>query len=513
MKKTKEDKDYIRNVIINGTPEEKLAIYQFDNSISPEELALRFNLFVVGNFVRYYQDDSAPFHKEMIEHYAASYLKKENYLNIGFRGCAKTSLKKLFDVYVLLNDASHSRKFIKVMTKDIKNSKQIVTDVYNMIVEVDWLYGDPFEKEGKKKQEETMIAFTLKDGRRYAGGTVGQTQRGQVQDAYRPDWVWFEDIEDSATIKSMVQTQSIIEKSDEAIQGMSDDGNYVVTANYISEEGTVQWYKNKKIQTQIIPIIDKEGTPTWGKYSKEKIISIKDDSEDWEGDYLCDPTSGKDKFFNVDQIKADIERTIDPIKVINDVKVWEEYSPQYKYAIGADTAEGVGRDANAFVMFNFSNNTVVSTFYSNEIPPDMLGYELARHGRLYGECLVAPELNNTGHATIAALQADNYGNIYRDTIIDTVTHQETKKLGFSTTRKTKPVIWFDFKKDYESGIIKIHDKELLEEMLHYTKADFNERTTGIITRHFDLLTAAVIGWHMKEYAEVTIQNKEFQLSY
>lgn len=498
-----EDREYVNRIIMEGTPVERLALYQFNNTMSTKEIAFRFNLFVIGNFVRYYKDDPADFHGEMITNFIDSYLGRINYLSIGFRGCAKTSIKKLFDTYVVLNDLDATRKFQKVMTKDIKNSRQIVTDVYNLIVEVEWLYGDVFEKEGKKKQEETMIAFALKDGRRYAGGTVGQTQRGQVQDAYRPDWVWFEDIEDSATIRSMVQTQSIIDKSDEAIQGMSDDGNYVVTANYISEEGVIEWFKQKKnIVLQLIPIVDKEGKPTWKKYTAEHIQRIKEDAEDWEGDYLCDPTSGKDKFFDTAMIDAMLETVKEPIKIVNDVKIWEEYRSQYRYAIGADTSEGIGEDSNTMVVYNFSTDTVIGTFHSNEIPPDMLGYEMARLGRLYGECLVAPESNNTGHATIAALRADHYENIYRETVVDTITQQETKKYGWNTNRKTKPVMWFDFKKDFECGTIKILSKELLEEMRHYTKADFNERTTGIITRHFDLLTAGVIGWQMKQHVDV-----------
>ncbi len=501
-KKITKSKEYIKDIIINGSKAEKLALYQFDKFTEIDKIIKKFNLFVIGNYPRYFKNKAAPFHEEMIENYIRSYLGEYNYLNIGFRGCAKTTLKKLFVTYILLNDRRvNKRNYMKVNTKDTTNSKQIVTDIYNLIVEVSWLYGDVFEKEGKVKREETMGSFTMKDGRKFKGGTVGQTQRGHVADANRPDWIWFEDIEDSETVRSQVKTIGIIAKADEAIQGLSDDGTFVCTANYISEEGVIEWFKMRKgIKVQITPIIDKKGKPTWNKYSIEKIKEIKGTAEDWEGDYLCDPTSGKDKFFDIKLIKKKLNEIEKEIKEINNIKIYDKYVSHHKYGIGGDTAEGIGRDSNAMTLFDFTKNKVIGTYHNNEIAPDMFGYEMSKLGRMYGECIVAPERNNTGHATLAALKEDNYSNIYTEIKTDKYTDEQTEKLGWGTDRKTKPVMWFEFKKDFEDNLIDIKDKELLEEMLHYTKADFNERTTGVITRHYDLLTSAVIGWQMKNYA-------------
>jgi hypothetical protein len=501
---TKKDKSrkYIENIILNGSKTDRLALYNFTSEMSVEEIAKRFNLFVVGNFTRYYSDKPADFHEEMIKNYIRAYLGEIKYLNIGFRGSAKTTLLKLFLTYALLNDEDTFRKYIKVITKDTINSKQIVTDVYNLIVEVSWLYGDLFEKEGKTKKEESMTTFALKTGVKLGSGTVGQVQRGQVQDAYRPDFLWFEDIEDSSTIRSMVQTQNIISKIDEAIQGMSDEGSYVITANYISEEGTIQWFKNKKeIVTQITPIIDKDGKPTWDKYTPEKIKSLKDDAEDWEGDYMCDPTSGKDKFFDIEVVEAMLLTAQDPIREEEFVNYYGEYNPQHPYGIGGDTAEGVGRDSNALVLIDFRANTVEATFHSNEIAPDDFGYLMGRVGRAYGGCVVAPERNATGFATISALRQDEYPNIFVEVAEDKITRKRTDKLGWGTDRKTKPKMWFNFRKDFNDGVYRIKDRELLKEIRSYTKADFNDRTTGVITRHFDLLTSCVIASEMREFAE------------
>lgn len=503
-----DSRKYIENIILNGSKQERLALYQFNNSMSVAEINKRFNFFVVGNFIRYLKDKPAEFHKDFIDDYIKSYLGEEDRLEIGFRGCSKTTLKKLFDVYVLLNDESKQKKhYVKVVTKDTVNSKQIVTDVYNLIVELQWLYGDVFAKEGKKKQEESMSSFTLANGRKYGSGTVGQVQRGHVQDAYRPDWIWFEDVEDSSTIRSMVQTQNIINKIDEAIQGMSDDGTYVVTANYISEEGTIEWFKQKKnIHTRITPIIDGSGSPTWGKYALEKIDKIKADAEDWEGDYLCDPTKSDNNFFSRERVEELISRASNPSREEDFIKFWDDYKHYHRYGIGGDTAEGVGEDSNAMVLWDFDSNLAVATYHSNTIAPDLFGYEMAKLGRMFGECVLAPERNNTGHATIAALRQDEYPNIFVEVVSDKITEKHTEKLGWGTDRRTKPQMWFDFKKDFDDGVINIRDLELLKEIKSYTKADFNERTTGVVTRHFDLLTAAVIGWQMKKYATLQEEN-------
>ena len=53
-----------------------------------------------------------------------------------------------------------------------------------------------FPKQKETKGEETMTVFTTVDGVKLMAGTVGMTQRGHVQDAYRPDFLVFDDVED-----------------------------------------------------------------------------------------------------------------------------------------------------------------------------------------------------------------------------------------------------------------------------------------------------------------------------
>lgn len=488
----------VKDIILKGTNQERLALFSFTVDMEDERILTKFNLFSRALYPRYFQHRDADFHREMVLGFIRAYKGKENFVNLGFRGCAKTTYKKLFDVYVLLNDQSEYRKFMKVLTKDMKNARQIVTDVYNLIVEVSSLYGDVFLKDGDIKREETMNSFTMHNGRKYSAGTVGQTQRGHIQDAYRPDYVWFEDIEDSESVLSSPITESIINKSEEAINGLSKDGNYVVNGNYISEFGSIQYLLDKPGNKHLITPIEIDGVPTWDYYSKEDVARFRKSARDFYGEYMCDPARSENKVFDIDLIEAQLKGCCEPERESAGVKYWKNYVPNHRYAIGADTSEGIGRDANTFVVIDFTTGEIVATYANNRIAPDLFGYELKRVGAEYGNCLLAPERNNTGMATVTAIK--DYPNLFRETTWGTVDEKETVRYGWSTNARTKGTMVFDYKTAFNDGLLKIYDANLLKEMKSYTSADLMDETPSLMTRHFDLLTAAFIAWQMNRHA-------------
>lgn len=61
-------------------------------------------------------------------------------------------------------------------------------------------------------------------------------------------------------------------------------------------------------------------------------------------------------------------------------------------------------------------------------------------------------------------------------------------------------MFFEFRTDYNDGLVKIYDKNVLAEMKAYSNNDLNDVKAGLITRHFDLLTSCVICWQMRKYA-------------
>lgn len=509
-------KELIKAILLNGNAEEKRAVFEF-NITDPDELILKkFKLFSRSSYPRFYDSPDSPEHDVTILNYIKSYKGFLNGIEIGFRGFGKTSVLKLFVAFVLLNDLTKHRKYIKILSKDGKNSKQIVTDVYNLIVEVANIYGSIFERQGDKKREETMSSFTTEDGRKLASGTVGQTQRGHIQDAYRPDWVWFEDLEDRDSVSSITITEGIIQKADEAITGLSLNGNYIVTANYISDVGVVQWFINKpNINVHIVPIITPERKPTWSRYTMEKIKALEGEAEDWAGEYLCDPTRVGDKFFDIDRVINDLANARKPDMVSAGVRYWAKdgktfYLPHHRYGQGVDLSDGIGKDSCALAVFNFSTNELVATTDSNTTPPDLFTYEAIRVGQEFGNCIIAPEVNNTcGGIAITVLKDKQYPNIYIREVDTKVHNIISNEYGWKTTSSTKPQMFYEFKRDYDDGLIKIYDERVLKEMKSFSKSDLKERNTGSVTRHFDLLTATVIAWQMKTNAQIGDSVKKF----
>lgn len=503
-----ESRKLIKDIVLEGTLDEKRVLFSFNSSASDEKILKKFKLFAHSQFPRYFPSHAAPFHDGMILRSIRSY-RGINVSDLGFRGSAKTTLKKLIRVYFLLNDEDHRRKYIKILCRDLTNSKQIVTDIYNLCLEVAPIYGSIFEKQGEKKVEETMVSFTMASGVKVTAGTVGQKQRGHLQDAYRPDWIWFEDIEDVESVSSQAITEGVIKMCDEAITGLSKDGSWELTGNYISDTGSVQWFLDKKnVDKCITPIAtDLEvtngrivrATPTWDIYSLVDIQQLKDDSLDFFGDYMCDPNRAENKFFDIAKIEKDLKECREPIVISGLVKYWGVYQPHHRYGQGSDHSEGLGEDANTLVGFDFTTGMLVYSYANNEIAPDLATHEFARVGGEFGNCTWGPEVNNKCGGTVLTTALHlNYPRLYEQKTVKNGEEVPNGKLGWDTNNKTKNTMFFEFKRDYNDNLIHILDKELLKEMKAYSNSDLKEKTTGLITRHFDLLTAAVIAWQMNK---------------
>lgn len=488
--------ELIKNIALDGTSEERRILFGFNKDTTDDKILFKFKLFVKSNLIRYFKGKDAPFHDEMVKNLIKSY-RGENFINLAFRGSSKTTLTKLFLVFVLLNDEEHLRRYIKILSRDIKNPKQIVTDIYNMMLELRFIYGDVFEKEGDKKREETMGSFTMKTGVKLTAGTVGQSQRGNIQDAYRPDWIIFDDVEDRESISSQPITEGIIARSDEAITGLAKGGSWCVLGNYISENGVIQWFIDKSHRIlQVTPIIS-NGVPTWEVFTLHDIDILKKDAEDFAGEYLCDPSKSDNKFFDVDRINADMARCKQPIRVEQGVKYWGILELGHRYGVGADTSEGIGKDSNALTCFNFRTGEEMASYHSNEIKPELFAYLMAKVGEEFGKCVIAPEINNMSGGIVITTLKGIYENIYRFVDRRNVLEKESTKLGWYTSSLTKTNAFMTFRKDYNDGLIKINNPELLKEMKMYSNSDLVESST--ITRHFDLLMSAVIGWAVKDF--------------
>jgi len=496
----------IQDILTRGNIEELLALFQFTPEIDNEKILVKYDLWARYFFPKYFDSVDADFHKDMILNLIDSYKGNlEIFVNIAFRGAGKDVKTKLFIAFCILNDTTHYRKFYKILSADLTNAKQLSTDVYNMLIQprITALYPDTFSKTIFKR-EETMSSFTTNTGIKLMADTVGTEQRGAIQEEARPDFIIFNDIESRKTLRSAVITKSIWDNMEEARTGLQKGGCTIFLANYISEMGNVHRLvtekQNPRKVIQITPII-KDGIPSWKRYSKEEIENIKANADDYEGEYLCQPSASKDQYFDREMLEAMPIRQ--PIKEISGFKIFKEYNPSHRYAGGMDVAGGVGLDSSASVFIDFSlvPAQVVATYTSNIILPEAFGDEIYSQANRFGGCIIAPENNKFDQTILKARQlgAKLYTGVGRIIKIHQVAPQT---FGWNTNSLTKSTMLSSLREAIESGLLSLNDEDLINEAKYYSRNDSIDKDMDIrlTTRHFDLLIACCIAWQMRDHS-------------
>lgn len=167
--------------------------------------------------------------------------------------------------------------------------------------------------------------------------------------------------------------------------------------------------------------------------------------------YDIDPTTGKKS--KVQALrggnKEELQRTL-----MNHLLVWELPDPDEDYAIGADIAEGLEHgDRSSFDVVKKSSGEQVAHWYGH-LDAELFAMLLAHVGRFYSSVIqrgsseslsipayIGPERNNHGHAVILALRKIYpTSRIYTEEYIDRDTDEETAKLGWLTTKQSKPIV-------------------------------------------------------------------------
>lgn len=501
----------LEQILQNKNPKQLKALFSFYDE--PEDLiVIKFGLWCRNFFPEYFESPDAGFHKNIDTANLRVYLGvADTYTNIAFRGAAKTARTKLFMAYVICNDMLHRRKYMKCSAFDINNSKQTVTDVFNMLInpEIQKVYPEIFSKEKGVKREETMSRFATATGVKLVADTVGKAQRGALQNHSRPDFIWFDDFENRKTLRSPIITKAISDNMEEARTGLAKGGGCIYTCNYVSERGIVHQLVKKETDrniVHIIPIIF-NGVPTWSRYSVADIENMKKTDSDFEGERLCNPSAGTDIMFDRSIIDRAFKAPV--LKELNGFRMYHLFDPSHRYGSGHDVAGGVGLDSSTSVFIDFSTvpARVCATYDNNTIKPDIFGDEIYRQAQYYSEPIVAPEQNNHGHATIGRLK-----QIYPNEKIfhtlgkaTTIDERPPKNFGWSTNSATKPMMLAALIKAVHDGLLLLECPKLIAEARSYTRDDLMDPETDprLTTRHFDLLMAAAIAWQMRWFADIS----------
>lgn len=504
----------VYDVIEKGNPLEIRQLFAITDD-NLDTMAEKFNLWAKTFFPNSFKVDDADFHYEMNQNLSDLYVGRLLSLaQIHFRGASKTSRTKIFIAFILCNDQRESRrKYIKILAEDGKNSTQMVTDIYNMLVsqKVKQFYSHLFTKTDQKR-EETKSAFDLATGVKVLAGTLGQDQRGHLQgeDNTRPDFIVFEDFETSKTIMSIAVSTSIWKSMEEAWNGKAVGGVGLYNCNYISKRRNVQKiidraYRSPTVhKIHIVPIKDKQGNSNWASaFPLSAIRQIELDAEDFEGEYMCNPSGNIDSFFSEKHLMR--HPTMNPILTTRDG--WQYFfkqDPKHQYLIGIDPSGGTGGNFGTIVVIDWTLRMVVAHFRSRFIQADDLAKEGIKKAILYNNALIVPEMNYQGLAMLRVFEKEKYTNIYVNQFADedkdkkgnkAIEENKADKIGFTTTSQSKSTILTNLSTALKQFYLLVPSamlkKELVEfprEYVELVKADDEE------LGHFDLTMALALAW-------------------
>jgi len=179
-------------------------------------------------------------------------------------------------------------------------------------------------------------------------------------------------------------------------------------------------------------------------------------------------------------------------------RIWTKPEGTHRYAIGADTSEGVGGDGSTFHVVDIDLGIHVATFWSNFIDPNNFAAELYKAGIYYNKAYIIPELNNTGHAVVTLLSGASgglaYPNLFRRYEYDEFTQRKTKKIGFRTTAQTKPRIIQNLNGALRSGELRSYDRETILEMSAFVRDNRTGRMGAKGSSHDDRVMSLALAY-------------------
>ena len=520
LKKALEGDAHSREVV-------KLALTP-DKTDTVESIEQKIRIFISVFFGASKTYDDADYHREIDRTFAEQI---HSYLNhgvphyhmimpIGFRESGKTTRVKmnqafltayLYDIIDLIN----------ISADDIGSSAQFTMDLFNMfhLSNIGKWYSliDPSVRLASKKESQTMTKFTTKNGVTFTASGARKSRRGNVQtditehgeiETKRPKVNIFDDIENENTIRSMAATQQIRGVMQSSIDGKDQLVGYdILLGNYLSLRGNVAYFVDKsdrdpRVKIIMIPIYDRSGAITWpGKYvmtdveqsqlahqgiMRVSIESKKRNSDNFDTEFLNNPKRSRVYFSDdvlrhvrEDDLVSETARNSDGLLTI-------EHPTKYdKYAIGVDTAKGLGKDQSAFVVYKITGLIYeeVANFRDNKIPPEQFAPYTVNIAERYNYAQIFPERNFPGNEFIA----------YAKPLYNHIFQYEDEQLGIPTNMKTKPEMFSKYKKMLLDGLLRIRSEYLYRQLMEYPSELITYITQDDQGGHFDLLMAGVVG--------------------
>ena len=528
--------DSVKQELFNGTPETRRLICQ-------ERL-----YFAAYYFNEYFTHKIPLFHAEMYQDLQDLDAGKFKYLIWAmFRDSAKSSIGGVIDaVYDICYKKKH---YIIFDAEDRGNAEQALFDITvalqsntKLIRDFGQLYNGAISEDQKKMKR--ISKFITENDILVESISVYESVRGRRYKQYRPDKIVLDDFENNITKKSALKTQAVIEHINETFGALSTGATVTFLCNYISDNGSVEHLlqlakDNPDFRVRMKAVVE-NGQIVWkdkfvlsdrkanelnaeipdkGMWKKSLESIQRTLKEDYSPEMMNEPVSPTDLYFNRARIERDIASCKEPLREVGGIKVYREYDASHKYAIGADTSMGRGKDANTGIAGDFTcyPNAFVAGWWNNKVSADKAAHFLVKMARIFGECLIGPECNAESGGTCVNELKHIYsiGRIYRRLQRkEKAGDKPTEYLGWESNASTVPEMASQFRSAYNDGLIEILIPELLKEMKRFTYADLEEaskqkRGKSEATKHFDLLRAGMICWAIRLQASLTRNKAKF----
>lgn len=247
----------------------------------------------------------------------------------------------------------------------------------------------------------------------------------------------------------------------------------------------------------------------WWEYTKEQMVEKRKNLGElmWAQEYGLRFLASGRNVFDIDAIEkarrfvlnvGEINKPVTSsqkqcfVKKEGDLIIYRDPEPEGVYCVGIDVSEGVGGDYSVATFWDRKTGEEVAMF-RGQIPPDRFGVKLNEWGRRYNKAMLVVEVNNHGLTTLTALRNLIYPSLYmRPVKMEALSAGFSDRLGWRTTKITRPILLDDLGKHLREESIIIHSKKLLDEMSVFVyDDDGNMMSSGGFTD--DCIFAAGIG--------------------
>lgn len=192
------------------------------------------------------------------------------------------------------------------------------------------------------------------------------------------------------------------------------------------------------------------------------------------------------------------------------LKVFEMPKKDHQYVVGGDTSEGLPKGDESFAVIRDKwTRSVVATF-NGLFEPDDFAHKMQLAGKFYNNALLAPENNGHGYTTCNELNKVD-SNLYYS-----YTGENTKKRGFSTTTKTRPIMLDLAEEEVRKQEVEVRDPDIISQMKTFVRAkktgkpeaDGNMLDDGVIAFAITGYVITLNPYHVKQGNKEKIQRAE-----